>query len=109
MALLDHEVPKEAREVTVELLQRCVGDVCVVKYMKKSEPEAHFNVTCGMVTSVAVPESKLLAAAEITLYQGASDADKIYGSEIDYIYSLSMLPGGPVADMRTLVDPGLQL
>ena len=108
MALLDHQVPKEAKAVTAELLQLCVGDVCVVKYMKKTAAGVLFNVTCGMVTSMSVPENKLLAAAKITLYQGASDADKIAGDEIEYIYSLSMLPDGAAADMQRLVDPGLQ-
>jgi len=91
MALLDHQVPEEARQVTVDLLQKCVGNMCVVKYSNGADSRE--IIVCGMVTSVVFPEDRNLASSEIKLYQGASDFDTISGDKIAYIYSLSMLHG----------------
>lgn len=105
MALLDHQVPEDAKTLTAELLQMCVGDVCVVKYRSK-EPGMGI-IACGMVAKAVIPNDKSVASAEITLSTGFGGSEEISCDLIEYIYSFSMLPG-PIADMENLVDPGLQ-
>lgn len=109
MALLDHQVPEDAKELTAELLQMCVGDVCVVKYRSKESGMGSFVIiACGMVAKAVIPNDKSVSSAKIILATGFGSSEEISGGFIEYIYSLSMLPGGPVADIQNLVDPGLQ-
>lgn len=103
MALLDHQVPEEAKQVTVDLLQKCIGNMCVVKYSNGAD--SRNLVVCGMVTSVVFSEERDLSASEIKLYQGATDFDTISGDDIAYIYSLSMLRGSIPPDAQDLMGP----
>lgn len=103
MALLDHQVPDEAKQVTVDLLQKCIGNMCVVK--RSNGADLRNSVTCGMVTSVVFPEDRSLSSSEIKLYQGATDFDTISGDDIVYIYALSMLRGFISSDVPDLMGP----
>ena len=103
MALLDHQVPEEAKYVQVDLLKKCVGRMCVVKY--SNGEDSREIIVCGMVTSLVFPEDRKLESSEIKLYQGASDFDTISGDEIAYIYSLSMLHGAIPPDGPDLLGP----
>lgn len=101
MALLDHQVPDEAKQVTVELLQKCVGNMCVVKYSNGAD--LRNVVACGMVTSVVFPDDREIKSSSIKFFAGATDSEDITGDEIEYIYTLSMLPGAIPPDMQDLV------
>lgn len=105
MALLDHQVPEEAKQVTVDLLQKCVGNLCVIKYWTEELITEPRFILCGMVTSMLVPANRGLEDAKITFYPGPSDPIEIPGKAIEYIYSLSMLPGTMPADMSGLMGP----
>ncbi len=100
MALLDHQVPEEARTITVDLLQKCVGNMCVVKYSNGADSRS--IVACGMVVSVVFPENRDSVSSEIKIYQGANDFDTIAGPDINYIYSFSMLQGVATPDISNL-------
>jgi hypothetical protein len=100
MALLDHQVPEEARQVSTDLLQKCVGSICVVKYRDKELDV----IVCGMVTSIVLPGGGL-ESTKIRLYQGAIEFEEIAGDAIEYIYSLSMLPGTPFPSEPDLMAP----
>jgi len=104
MALLDYQVPEEARQVTASLLQQCVGSICVVKYRAMLHNKQRDVIVCGMVTSIVLPDGGV-ASAKIRLCQGATDFDEIAGDVIEYIYSLSMLPGAMRLDMPDLMAP----
>ena len=109
MALLDHQVPEDAKTLTAELLQTCVGDVCVVKYRSEEPGMGIFVIiACGMVAKAVIPKDKSVGSAKITISTGFGNSEEISCDLVEYIYYFSMLPGGPVADMQSLVDPGLQ-
>lgn len=103
MALLDHQVPEEAKQVTADLLQRCLGSMCVVKYPNGADKRN--VVSCGMVSSMVFPDDRELKSSNIKLYTSATTFDEIAGDSIEYIYSLSMLPGIMPPDMAGLIGP----
>jgi len=102
MALLDHQVPEEAKRVTTNLLQKCVGSMCVVKYKDNEQLDV---IVCGMVTSIVLPDGIQLESTKIRLYQGATEFEEIVGDAIEYIYSLSMLPGTYFPSAPDLMAP----
>jgi len=107
MALLDYQVPEDAKQVTVDLLQRCVGSICVVKYgaevaVTQTQP---CTIICGMVAGMIVPWDKELGGSKITIYPSMTDPVEIPGNAIEYIYSLSMLPGAMRLDVPDLMAP----
>lgn len=101
MALLDHQVPKEAKQVNVDLLQKCIGNMCVVKYSNGAD--GRIIVACGMVASLVFPEDREVKSSSIKFYTGATTYDDVAGDLIEYIYTLSMLPGAIPPDMGDLM------
>lgn len=101
MALLDHQVPGEAKQVTVDLLQKCVGNMCVVKYSNGADGRK--IVACGMVASLVFFEDREVKSSSIKLYTGATTYDDVAGKLIKYIYTLSMLPGALPPDVGDLM------
>lgn len=103
MALSDHQVPDEVKNVTLELLQKCVGSICVVKFFRGSL----LVTACGMMTELVTPENltnKDLSEAHIVLFTGLEYHESIQASKIKYIYAPSMVPG-VVADLPDIIGP----
>ena len=103
MALLDQEIPAGSDVVTLELLQRCIGHYCIVKYDPKEcetppeAEEARESELCERVTAVGLVSSLHVVSAvggksvseEITLLRGLTEFD-IEGSDIEYIYAIDL-------------------
>lgn len=102
MALLDHQVPADVKNVTSDLLQRCVGSVCVVKFVRDS-----LLVTAyGMVTELTVPENEGedLYKSHIVLFTGLEHNEVIQASDVKYIYAPGMVPG-MMSDLGDMMGP----
>lgn len=108
MALLDQEIPSGSDNITSELLYRCIGHYCVVKYdprTRELQSELQeYVIAIGLVTRLHVvsgADSEGVSNAEITLLRGLTEFP-IKGSDIVYIYAVDLpLAANPdlVADL----------
>jgi len=106
MALLDDRVPDGSDNITLELLQRCTGHYCVVKYSPTEDPEARVIVV-GLCNTLYIGSALAddadpaydarLPNTKITVLKGFEEVP-IKSIDIEYMYAVD-LPVGPNPDL----------
>jgi len=98
MAYLDHEVPDEAKNITLELLQRCTGHYCVAKYALEDAATGELSdtkkISVGLICALCITsptDDKGTFRASVTILQGL-EAVPIESVQLEYLYAVDLLP-----------------